>query len=231
MRSVVSVLMAVTFAFTVAAFPSAGMAKAAGTPHTIDMPRGYTAVPVIGDVTKASMDFAARKILDAVHDHADTVYMRIDSDGGDIRAAIKVGHLMDALRDQHTRFVCFGGDKVMSAAFFLMQHCDERLGTKDTKFMTHEPWTAIQGNRWAMIATAKALSEDADEMAQVIGQRLHMGVKNYEKVVALGDLSFGPEGGLKLGAIDGVVPASSLPRTYELPKLPALKIPGACECE
>lgn len=174
------------------------------------------AIPIkeIGEATLAPVK---GKIDYLVTAGAKTITLRITSRGGVVEDGVDFVQYMDEIKKQHVKFRCIVDGRAMSMAIYVLQGCDERLATKRSVFLAHEPWTHAVGNAHDLEKTTRSLAAHAEIMAQFIGRRLTIGVDGYRKKVAEGDWIFNYDEALRIQAIDGVIEPEQIPYVYSLP--------------
>lgn len=179
------------------------------------------AVP-IRSIDAANVKPAIDKIDALVANGAKTITLHIDSRGGIINEGMKLVRAVEVHRRAGIKTVCVADGDVASMAFLILQSdaCQERVATKRSMFMAHEPWTRAVGNQHALRAAAKELQVTADAMAETIGKRLKLGVKGYKQRISTGDWVFGWEEAAHVGAIDRTIEPDELPAVYKLPPGP-----------
>lgn len=74
----------------------------------------------------------------------DRVVLEITSPGGYVRAGYAIAEAIDDAQGKGVRVACVADELAASAAFFVLQSCDERYMTKRTVLMTHSPYSQVE---------------------------------------------------------------------------------------
>ncbi len=165
-------------------------------------------VPVVGQMTEHSNAGVIAYIAAANRLGAKRIILAINSPGGD---GISTARLFDAVRDSAAPVHCYAKDLVASAAFWLLQACDERILEENTRAMTHWPKVRFTGQGWFnrhdLENSLAILTAVHVTMVAQISARLGITPTTLDVVLSRGDWVMTPEQAVDVKAADGVYPA------------------------
>lgn len=141
------------------------------------------------------------------------ITIRIDSYGGSVHWGMEMMQLLEN-SGMHTR--CVVDTKAMSMGFFLLESCDERLMTKRSTLMAHEPWTRVQGHATQLEETALRLRVLCESMVEVAVERMHITKAEMMQKISGREWHMGWEEALRVGAIDGTIGVHELPQQLNM---------------
>jgi len=130
--------------------------------------------------------------------------IEIDSPGGMMDAGLAMGA---TIVKSSVPVRCVVRGTAASAAFFVLQHCRERIATKGAQLMTHEPRQATSGTmtRQELAAAAAELTLMARVWNSILAVRMGLPLAEYESHVDKGqDWRMTPAEALKVGALDRI---------------------------
>lgn len=134
-------------------------------------------VSLIGEVNDESITeiiLKASKIKDP------TVYVYIDSPGGDVMAGIK---FIQYMRTSDKKFVCLA-NVAISMAHQILQNCTERVGTPNNLLMQHRMTFNYQGNADQIANFVKALRLVEIQLNEVSAKRIGISLAEFFKRVS-----------------------------------------------
>lgn len=150
------------------------------------------------------------QVKDAGHKE---ITIRIDSYGGSVHWGME---MMQLLENSGMHIRCVVDTKAMSMGFFLLESCDERLMTKRSTLMAHEPWTRTQGNATELEETALRLRVLCESMIEVAAEKMHMSKAQMLQKINNREWHMGWEEALQVGAIDDTIAVHDLPRQFNM---------------
>lgn len=142
----------------------------------------------------------------AVRGGAKELVIDIDSDGGDAEEGIKIYRAIKA-SPIPTRCTVHG--QAASAAALLLQACQIRVMTKDSRIAIHNPFTRLPISMMISVEQAKLISDELTTLANVYAgltaARLHMPLEMFQSRISNGAMwILDANDALKAGAIDAV---------------------------
>lgn len=179
-------------------------------------PKGM--VPFHGDVDDQTMAPVNKKLKELVDDGAKTLLIRIDSPGGDLETMWSTVQLWEGYQARGVKIQCVVDTFAASAAFDLLQTCDERLITPRGTALTHQLSTTVSGTR-QNLEDRMRLVEQRD-LARLEREAKRMGIPLAELLekTAGHDWSMSADEALAVNAVDATVDPKTLPPPYELEK-------------
>jgi ATP-dependent Clp protease protease subunit len=136
------------------------------------------------------------------------IFLEIDSEGGEVDAGFA---LTKAIEASPVPVICIVDGQAASMAFYVLQSCDVRAMTPRSSLMMHQV-TLIGAIKASNI---KALQKQIDTYNKaMVGQcaaKMKLTSAQISAKIADGDWWMGTDEALEVGAIDSVVPVSSLP--------------------
>lgn len=139
--------------------------------------------------------------------------IRIDSYGGSVHWGME---MIQLLENSGLYVQCVVDTKAMSMGFFLLESCNERLMTKRSTLMAHEPWTKTQGHATDLEDTAKRLRVLTNSMVEIAVEKMKISKEEFLRRIDAKEWHMGWEEAMEVGAIDGTISVSELPRQYNM---------------
>ena len=202
---VVSVAMAVLF--SVQSLPA----------HALTTPSDFPKYSIrMGNFDRDGIMEAAQEFYTQVEAGEKIVVFNIDSNGGSIfggLALIKFIEDVKKARGVHTVCVVDTHAYSMGLVFLQSSACDDRYMTRRSTLLAHNGSTEAEGTANEIHNTEQMLRQLSLAMAQLVSDRLHMPLKDYQAKIEHGDWMFGSEEALKIGAVDGIVHENLIPPT------------------
>lgn len=130
--------------------------------------------PVTDESAKETVEFLQSS------DDADAVVLEIDTPGGDVAAGMQIVH---AIEEASPLVVCVVDGDAASMGFAILQSCDQRLMTRRSKLMAHEPSMSAQfeghPNEWQ--AMADRMAAEREILAEQCQHRLRVSMAEYRR--------------------------------------------------
>lgn len=159
---------------------------------------------------------ALKKTLDEVKAQGHLqLWIRIDSYGGSVHFGME---MIQAIEDADLQTICVVDSKAMSMGFFLLESeaCTERLMTKRSELMAHQPWTQSQGNATDHEDTAARLRTLTRSLLEMAAARMTLTVPELEAKIENRDWYMTWEEALAVKAIDGTVTRAQMPALFKM---------------
>lgn len=160
-----------------------------------------------GSVDAASVAKLVGELKTAQATKRPVVLLEINSDGGTVYPGFDVVRQIEKMKD--TKVVCIADIQAQSMAFVILQSCGQRIMTKRTMLMTHEPYLggtpslATQIKLHNMLSDIKATARGFNEY---VSHQMKMPYDKYFAHVHDGrDWHFSHIEALKYNAVDEVV--------------------------
>lgn len=177
----------------------------------------HGAVEIEG-IDETTVILVQQKIDELVQRGAKTVTIKINSDGGGVEPGnILIQYLEEKIK-LGVKTKCIVDYRARSMAFVLLQSggCQERLATTRSMFLAHEPSFEVAGNKKRFLRVIQYLDTLSNNMADIVGNRLNIGVEGYKQRIEDGDWIFSYAEAIEVGAIDGSIAPQDIPYTYKL---------------
>lgn len=137
--------------------------------------------------------------------------VRIDSPGGSSESARAIVSMFHTLQTAGTRIRCTVTGKAMSAAFWILQACDDRIAVPSAQFMIHEPLVFLAPSddpRIITLATFRTitaeLEADLTEIVIVVAPRLGLTDKAFRDKILNKEWRMSAQDALSNHAIDSI---------------------------
>ncbi len=167
------------------------------------------AAPDIGEIGALGILPAAQKLLIAQVTHAPSVVLTIDSVGGEMRAMQALSALIHSAEATGTRVICVVEGDAMSAGFYLLQQCSERIARPDSKLMWHEMSAVLREDAYKpgeLASIERDLRTATHEASIEIARHLKISAEELERRIADRDYFLSAAEALEIGAIDRIEP-------------------------
>ncbi len=162
-------------------------------------------VPLLGPLGRSQALLMMSWLSHINEEKADAGVIIIDSPGGDFEAAQAI---VQTMRESHVKLHCVVNGMAASAAFWLLQVCDERAATIDSMLLAHEPRTIAKEDTVLTMPTLKEVLSDLaatnDVIAATCGPRMGLTPTQYKARISGADWHMSASGGLALHALDRV---------------------------
>ena len=147
-------------------------------------------------------------------DGATDMELLIDSNGGNIETAV---HLAALISQSSISVHCLAGRNTQSAAFIVLQGCDDRAALPSSTLMEHQPYVVLdkptRGHAAELRHYADGLNEVQKIMIEILAVRSTMTLgtekgltlDEVEKHLAEGDWTMTPTEAIGFGLLDRVV--------------------------
>lgn len=112
----------------------------------------------------------AMRATEAVELGTGGLFLLIHSSGGTMAASLLAGATLDVARVAGVRVVCLVPYKAHSAAFTVLQHCDERLVGPDVQLSQHRPVGASSRSRTAWLTNRATCRTEAMRMGVPVAE-------------------------------------------------------------
>ena len=148
-----------------------------------------------------------------------TIYLRLNSNGGSISAAMSLIQFAEQMK---TPLTCVADWHAFSAAFYTLESdaCPVRLMTKRAVLLAHAALVMdISGNAKELRHEAEALDAISEALISVTADRMKMSEKDFKAQIDGRNWWMSYEDAVKYHAIDKIVDPSSLPKleSYQIP--------------
>lgn len=171
----------------------------------LSAPSGAASHRLHGKIDEDSVKSAINFLETEAKHHAKAVVLEIDSPGGYVNDGFE---LALAIESSPTLVVCVVDGEAASAAFFVLQSCDERVMTKRSRLMTHEPYWVLMPGRYGL-GELKQLQAKLEVMriafAEHCAHRLSVTFGEYLKRTDGKDWDMSWRDALRYTAVDAVV--------------------------
>lgn len=174
---------------------------------------------LLESIDEKTVPMVALKLDSLISRGAKTITIKINSNGGGVEEGLALIQLLEEKIKGGVHVRCVVDFKARSMAFIFLQSaaCQERLATKRSMFLAHEPSLGhIEGSRARLRMAAQYLDVLSDSVADIVGSRLKMGIESYKQKIANGDWIFNYNEALAEGAIDGEITPDKIPYSYTL---------------
>lgn len=133
-----------------------------------------------GEINKDLAEKIVRQLLVLEADNSDTIYMYIDSPGGDVDAGFAI---FDTIRFISAPVVIIGMGLIASAAtlIHLSVPAERRLGLPNSRYLIHQPLSGMKGVATDIEIHAKELEKTRKKLNQIISEQTG---KPIEKVAS-----------------------------------------------
>lgn len=136
------------------------------------------------------------------------VWVRIDSYGGSVDEGMQ---LIQAIEGYGSPVTCVSDTKAMSMGFFLLQACDQRLMTKRSILMAHEPSMTSRGNVHELQSEMDYLRLMMEGFIDHCLERMNISKEEFKKKTENKVWYMGWEEAMKVGAVDDTISPNDLP--------------------
>lgn len=153
----------------------------------------------------------------------ETIYLRINSNGGSIGAALDLIQFVEQMK---TPLTCVSDYRSLSAGAYTLESdaCSVRLMTKRSVLLFHAALTLdTSGNAKELRHEAEALETITNALVASTAERMGMSEEDFQKQIDGRNWWLSYTDALKYNAIDGLVDPK------DLPKLIAYNVPSALE--
>ncbi len=155
------------------------------------------------EVTAESVALFKAQLAAANEAGASDVIVQIDTPGGSIAAGEEMAK---AIERSPARVTCVVDGYAASMGLYILQSCQNRLMTKRSLLMGHEPATSVSGQPDDLEGEAVRLRKRGHMLAAWVVHRMKISVAEYEALTAHGHMWWlTAEEALKVGAIDAVL--------------------------
>jgi ATP-dependent protease ClpP protease subunit len=158
-----------------------------------------------GTVNELMADGVETFLVAAQFYGAKAVIIKISSPGGYLEEAEKI---IAAIKGSKVPVHCVADEMAMSAAFWILQTCTERVATLHTKLMIHEPYGVFATPK----ITIKQLRHLADELEEGykkiiadVAPRLKLSSEQFRLRLSIGDWDMSPPVAVANHALDRIV--------------------------
>lgn len=163
-----------------------------------------------GEITAVKVEplIAALRAIPDMTVKPAAIFIEIDSEGGEVDAGFA---LTKAIEASPVPVICIVDGQAASMAFYILQSCDVRAMTPRSSLMMHQV-TLIGAIKASNIKTLQKQVETYNKA--MVGQcsaKMKLPANEIADKIADGDWWMGADEALMVGAVDSVVPVSSLP--------------------
>lgn len=149
----------------------------------------------------------------------------INSPGGSVTSANAITNVFMFARANGVKVRCLVDGRAMSAAFWILESCGERMATPQSKMMTHSPYIIARGEIVLTLEILEKflaeLTQDDRQLAAVVAPRLGMTPEAFRaklKEVGLEGWRFDAPEALNLHALDSLFMGDTNTFVPRLPK-------------
>lgn len=140
--------------------------------------------------------------------------LKIDSGGGEIFTALELGQIIEAYPKDVT---CIVDNTAYSAAFMVLQSCDNRLMTKRSSLMVHAPSVSnFTGTYEELLNEAAKLKVLTSVYTEASISKLHITREEFLEQIHNKDWYMDWETAMEVGAVDDVIQPSEIPALTQL---------------
>jgi len=163
-----------------------------------------------GEITAVSVGplVAALSALPDMTTKPAAIFVEINSEGGEVEAGFALAKAIEA---SPVPVICIVDGQAASMAFYILQSCDVRAMTPRSSLMMHQ--VTLVGAMKA--STIKALQKQIDTYNKaMVGQcaaKMKLPATEIADKIAAGDWWMAADEALEVGAVDSIIPVSSLP--------------------
>ena len=169
----------------------------------LDAPHKIGVVVFDVPVSDASADQLVALIEAADVRGLEGMVIEMNTPGGSVDAGRLIAR---AIETAHTPIYCIVDGDAASMGIYILQSCPQRLMTKRSMLMAHDPSLRAQGQEQDMLDAANMLKATGDALAEHVCSRMKMSFKECRAKFNGKEWWFGYDEALLVGAIDRVSP-------------------------
>jgi len=131
------------------------------------------------DQSVSSRLLAKLNLIEAKHD---TLYLYINSPGGDVMAGFEIINYIKSLQERSKAVICIAHN-AMSMAFAIFQYCSERYILYSSTLMQHQMSLNAKGKLYDLNARMQYLNVIEHKINHDQASRLHISVGNFTRLI------------------------------------------------
>lgn len=120
--------------------------------------------------------------LNAIETKHDTLYLYINSPGGDVMAGFEVINYIKSLQERSKQIICIGHN-AMSMAFAIFQYCTQRYILYSSTLMQHQMSLQVKGKLYDLNSRMKYLNSIEHTINQAQATRLNMTLDTFTQLI------------------------------------------------
>ena len=120
--------------------------------------------------------------LNFIESKYDTLYLYINSPGGDIMAGLEIINYIKSLQQRSKKIYCIAHN-AMSMAFVIFQYCTERYILYSSTLMQHQMVLGVQGKLYDTNSRMAYINALETKLNQHQADRLNMTVANFTQMI------------------------------------------------
>lgn len=120
--------------------------------------------------------------LNTIEAKHDTLYLYINSPGGDVMAGFEIINYIKSLQDRSKQVICIAHN-AMSMAFAIFQYCTHRYILYAATLMQHQMSLQVKGKLYDLNSRMQYLNVIENKINQDQATRLNMSLTNFTKLI------------------------------------------------
>ena len=120
--------------------------------------------------------------LNAIETKHDTLYLYINSPGGDVLAGFEIINYIKSLQERSKQIICISHN-AMSMAFAIFQYCTQRYILYSSSLMQHQMSLQAKGKLYELNNRMRYLNTIEHKINQDQANRLNMSVANFTQLI------------------------------------------------
>lgn len=120
--------------------------------------------------------------LNAIETKHDTLYLYINSPGGDVMAGFEVINYIKSLQERSKQIICIGHN-AMSMAFAIFQYCTQRYILYSSTLMQHQMSLQVKGKLYDINSRMNYLNSIEHTINQAQATRLNMTLDTFTQLI------------------------------------------------